>query len=430
MNLEVDYSPYRIQIETFSGPMDLLLYLIRREEVEIADIPIARIADQYLEYLETIEDLDLSLAGDFLLLAATLMEIKSRMLLPQEEQVADSDEDEDPRSELIQRLIEYKRFKDAARFLQGRGAVREQMFPRPDAVVEIPKEWSEEELLKQDPLEGVTLWDLLNAFTRVLKRTKPFVQAKVTYEEIPLQAFFHRIMQFLRSKPTCAFEELFLEGRDRNQVIGTFLALLELIRLKKVRVRQTEPFGTIWVEWVAGSALSDEEADQASAQFEFRPEDQPTYEGALDLAGRAERGPDEGEQPRSRATSIPAAEADVHIETLRSRHVTTSDDGAAEASATPLPGFATSSSFTPQVSLFAGPSSSPPPDAEDDVEEFGEEDEIDRALSEVVIPDVQREAIFPVRPEKAGEAPQEPAPETPHSDPGVEKTGPGPQPSE
>lgn len=392
MTQEIEYSAYRIQLEAFSGPMDLLLYLIRREEVEIWEIPISRITEEYLNYIEVMEAIDLSLAGDFLVMAATLMEIKSRMLLPPEEQVADEDEDEeDPRSELIQRLMEYKRFKDAARFLHSSGEPREFMFTRPEEVIKIPQEWLEEELLKKDPLEGVTLWDLLNAFTRILRRTKPIVQAKVTYEEIPLRVFFHRLMDQMRAKPTCAFEELFTDGLDRSTIIGMFLALLELVRLKKMRVMQSEPFGQIWVEWVTGASLSDDEVEEAAALFEQKPEDRPHYEGAFDLAGQGSVSP--ADSPASESDrDAPAETDDVDIETLRSRHLPPAPGEPIDESITPLPGFVSASTPFPGPAASAGEvASSPRFPQEEDVEEYGEEDEIDKALAEVIIPEVGRE---------------------------------------
>jgi hypothetical protein len=260
-------------------------------------------------------------------------------------------------------------------------------------VIQIPKEWLEEELKNLDPLEGVTLWDLLNAYVRVLQTAKPVVQAKVTYEDVPLPIFFHRITGLLQEKSPRPLEELFAK-LDRGHVIGTFLALLELVRLKKVTVVQTEEYGPIWVQWVAGASLSEEEVEEARVSLGDQPQDTPNYEGRLDLVSRS---PVEELLTAGPAEGSGTDGADVHIETLRSRHVAARHPEPLDASITPLPGFVhVEMQLSEGVSAPAGVPISEAPQ-EDGLAEFGEEDDIDRALAEVQIPDVDTENILSYR---------------------------------
>jgi segregation and condensation protein A len=385
--------------------MDLLLYLVRRQELEAGEIPISRIADQYLEHIEGIEDVDVNLAGDFLVMAATLMEVKSRELLPQEDLDAlDDEEDEDPSAELVQRLLQFKRFKDLSRRLGDASGRRDLMFSRPEHVIRIPKEWLEEELKNLDPLEGVTLWDLLNAYVKVIQTAKPVVQAKVTYEDVPLPIFFHRITGLLQQKSPRPLQELFTK-LERGHVIGTFLALLELVRLKKVTVVQTEDYGPIWVQWVAGASLSEEEVEEARVSLGDQPQEAPSYEGRLDLVSRS---PEDALAEAEPVDEAGAQAADVHIETLRSRHVAHHSEPL-DASITPLPGF-----VPVEMPLSEGVSdqaSTPISRAteEDGLVEFAEEDEIDRALAAVQIPEVETGNILGYRMEVIEEQPP-PAP--------------------
>lgn len=370
---EVDYSAYKIDMDMFSGPMDLLLYLIRREEVEIQEIPISKIADQYLQYMEMIEGLDLSLAGDFLIMAATLMEIKSRSLLPADYLDDLDDDEDDPSSELIQRLLEYKKFKDASRFLAVQGEARRMMYTRPHSVVKIRPEWIADELDGKDPLKGVTLWDLLNAFTKVMEQAKPIEHAKVTYEDVPLPVYFSRITALLEQKSPLPFESLFKKVNHRGEFIGTFLAILELARLKKIKFVQTENFQQVWVEWQAGAELSDDEVDGVNASFGY---DRPFYADGPDVI-------------KASATSAPGEELD--IETLRSQQ-------SKLVEATRYPKDETESSlpgFTPvEENPFENLDLSSDIDEAElaaiiDDEEFGEDDEIDRALSAIEVLDLE-----------------------------------------
>jgi len=237
-------SDYKVKLEVFEGPLDLLLYLIKKEEVDIYDIPIERITNQYMEYLTLMQMLNLEVAGEFLVMAATLMYIKSRMLLPADQQVTDAeaDEGEDPRWELIRQLVEYKKFKDAALQLGQREDEQSRIFPRQvgeglgiDADAEVP-------------LAEVSIFDLINAFNDVLKKAT----AREDFREIMEERFtvsdkIEEILYTLRDRSEMIFSELFAAASSRAEVVVTFLALLELIRLKRLKVRQDEAFGEIRV---------------------------------------------------------------------------------------------------------------------------------------------------------------------------------------
>ena len=236
-------SDYKVKLEVFEGPLDLLLYLIKKEEVDIYDIPIERITNQYVEYLTLMQMLNLEVAGEFLVMAATLMYIKSRMLLPADQQVTDTEaeEGEDPRWELIRQLVEYKKFKDAALQLAQREEDQANIFSRGavDAGIEIDQDV---------PLAEVSIFDLINAFNEVLKKAS----AREDFREIIEERFtvsdkIEEILYTLRDRSGIIFSELFAKASSRAEVVVTFLALLELIRLKRLKVRQGKAFGEIHV---------------------------------------------------------------------------------------------------------------------------------------------------------------------------------------
>ena len=236
-------SDYKVKLEVFEGPLDLLLYLIRKEEVDIYDIPIERITNQYMEYLSLMQMLNLEVAGEFLVMAATLMYIKSRMLLPADQQVTDheAEEGEDPRWELIRQLIEYKKFKDAALQLGRREDEQSNIFARGATAEDIPAG-------VEQPLAEVSIFDLINAFGEVLKRTS----ARDEFREIVEERFtvsdkIEEILYTMRDRSDIVFRELFAEAATRTEVVVTFLAVLELIRLKRLKVRQEKAFGEIHV---------------------------------------------------------------------------------------------------------------------------------------------------------------------------------------
>lgn len=238
---------YRVDLEVFEGPLDLLLYLIRREEVDIHEVCLERITGQYLEYLEVMKALNIEFAGEFLVMAATLLYIKSRSVLPPEEQTTAPGEDDplyehDPREELIRKLIEYRRFKDAALHLEVRLSEAEGLFPRPHA---------EDAPAAPDPgtiLGEVSLFDLIAAFQSALRRAgERMARHEVFEEEYAVADKIEEILRRVAATPRLWFGEVFEGARNRHEFVTIFLALLELIRLRQVRVRQETPFGDIEV---------------------------------------------------------------------------------------------------------------------------------------------------------------------------------------
>ena len=231
---------YPIRVANFEGPLDLLLHLIRRNQVNVYDIPIVLITDQYLEYLALMQELDLDVAGDFLVMAATLIHIKSRMLVPRLEQEAASEEEaEDPREALVRRLIDHQRFKAAAEMLHERETVRSAQWTRPDdRLAEIAGEKVEREL-------EVDLFSLLQAFQTVLARARERPPIPLPADVMPIETRIGQLITRLSETEACGFAELFEDASSRSDLITTFLALLEMIRLKLIRVFQAAPFDPI-----------------------------------------------------------------------------------------------------------------------------------------------------------------------------------------
>jgi segregation and condensation protein A len=236
----VDAMP--VSLEHFEGPLDLLLHLIKKNEVNIYDIPIALITSKYLETIELMQELDLDLAGEFLVMAATLIHIKSRMLLPRPETAAGVEGDEeDPRDALVRRLLEHQKFKAAAELLHEREQVRSAQWGRPDQrVAAIAGDEYEPEL-------EVDLFSLLTAFQAVVQRATQRPKVVLPPEQIPVEVRIDQLLARLSETEACGFEDLFADVHERSGLIVTFLALLEMIRLRLVRVFQAGSFGPIRV---------------------------------------------------------------------------------------------------------------------------------------------------------------------------------------
>jgi len=233
---------YKVKFEVFEGPLDLLLYLIKKEEVDIYDVNLTQLATQFIEYIDVMRMLDLEIAGEFLVMASTLMYIKSRELLPLDQQVETDGEDdgEDPRWELIRQLVEYKKFKDAAAQLQALEARQENIFPRLPA----RPEFAAEKPLRPD----VSLFDLLNAVNSILKRVSQKEDSRHVFEDKwTVSEKIELILKAITEEPRLKFSELFEGALSRTEVVVTFLALLELIRLKQIIVVQPEAFGEIGI---------------------------------------------------------------------------------------------------------------------------------------------------------------------------------------
>jgi len=256
----------KIQLEIFEGPLDLLLHLIKKNEVSITDIPIATITEQYLATLEVMETFNLDVAGEFLVMAATLIHIKSRMLLPLTDDEEGEEEGTDPRAELVQRLLEYQRFKDAADQLERREVLARDVFVRSAAPTE------------EVPPSGfrqVSVFDLLSALKRVIDRLPKDVVHEVTLDRITVREKMTLLLGSLRTCGSMLFEALFTGVKSRMEVVVTFLAMLELVRMRAIRVFQEEPGGPIEIEAAAGiddvpvaMALQDADDDQEGLDAE------------------------------------------------------------------------------------------------------------------------------------------------------------------
>jgi len=287
---------FRVDLESYNGPLDLLLFLIRREEVDIYDIPIARITTQYVSYVRMLETMDPNLAGDFLVMAASLMEIKSRTLLPTPPPEEQDEDFIDPRLELVRQLLEYKKFKDAARSLGAAGQLQALRHARRPV------------LDPGDPdeldIEEAQVWDLLEAFNRLLEQTGRRARTHdVVYDDTPVALHAADVVDSLeRSGGSQRFEDIF-EGRTKAELIGLFLALLELIRQKRIRAEQERPFGPITIHLlVAGASPAD--------TFEYAPPSENDPDGAPpDAPRQADQmpagPPPDATPPRDDATETP-----------------------------------------------------------------------------------------------------------------------------
>lgn len=227
-----------IRLDSFEGPLDLLLHLIKREEVDIWNIPIARITEQYLDYLQVMKDLNINLAGEWLVMAATLIYIKSRMLLPPDPVAAtDSVEEEDPRKELVYQLLEHQKFKNAAQMLYTREEVENAVWNKP------PKEVLED----GKEVVAVTLFDLLKAFSEVVKRFESLAQMEMDQEEVTIEQKLLEVRRLLLVHDTILFSSFFHQTMSKRHLIVTFLALLELVRLHEVWLYQKKAFDDIFI---------------------------------------------------------------------------------------------------------------------------------------------------------------------------------------
>ena len=232
---------YKVQLDVFEGPLDLLLYLIKKDELDIYDIPIERITSQYLEYMELMRMLDLNIAGEFIVMAATLMMIKSRMLLPPEERaVLEEEEETDPRWDLVRQLVEYKKFKDAAMHLEGLEERQSDVFGRgSDAATLGPA--------GDVALHDVSIFDLISAFNDVLKKVKTEELREIFAERYTVAEKIDMIVELIKTQDRISFSKLFVHVGSRHEIVCTFLAVLELIRLKQIVAKQEHSFGEILI---------------------------------------------------------------------------------------------------------------------------------------------------------------------------------------
>jgi segregation and condensation protein A len=235
---------YRVDLPEFHGPLDLLLYLVKKNEVDVRDIPIAAVADQFRQHLDILQVADIELAGDFLVLAATLMEIKSKMLLPQAVEQSQAEE-ADPRRELVRQLVEYKRFKEAAARLETRAAEQQRRLPRQAVSYVAPGE--SPGAISLPAVQPVELWDLVSAFGRLLSETKALEPQAVVEDDTPQQVYQEAVRESLQAAERVRFRDLFTPPYYRARLVGLFLAVLELIRRGEVVLEQDGSFGEIWI---------------------------------------------------------------------------------------------------------------------------------------------------------------------------------------
>ena len=229
---------YRVNLDVFEGPLDLLLYLIKKNDLDVYDIPIAFLLEKYMRYLDTIRELNIDLAGDFLLMAAELAHIKSRMLLP-EEGPAEEEEEVDPRADLVRRLLEYQRFKDASTRLARRAMLGRDVFVKP-----VPESL---ESKAESPIKG-DVYDLVEAFSNLLKRVPAEDFHDVTLDRISVSERIYQILGLMKRDRVITLNDLLPDKLSRYDVVITFLSLLEMSRLKMIHIYQSEPLGSLFIK--------------------------------------------------------------------------------------------------------------------------------------------------------------------------------------
>lgn len=231
----------RLQLGEFAGPLDLLLYLIRREQANIFDIPVARITDKYLEYIKLMERLDIAVAGEFLVMAATLIEIKSRMLLPQDPVAEGEEEPEDPRKELVDQLLEHQKFKLAAETLWTRATVEQAVFTR--GTIETDD---------NNPEVSATVFDLFEVFQKIMDRHREQIEMEIHREEMSLAEMLRNLRSRLKIEKTISLVKLFEEMSSKRELILAFISILEIVRTESVKLFQKETFGDVTLKLVEG----------------------------------------------------------------------------------------------------------------------------------------------------------------------------------
>lgn len=240
---DTDNIAYLVSTEAFEGPLDLLLHLIKKNEVDIYNIPIAAISRQYLDYLDVMRELNLDVAGEFLVMASTLIQIKSQMLLPQSaDPFLDDEKIEDPRAELVRRLLDYERYRDASMVLSARDLLERDVFARNFASPEL------DAFTNEDTLPDIELFELVDAFRRILAKVPKESFHEVGSENISIADRISDILEFLQGKDAVEFEELFVGSNTREYIVASFLAILELCRLRMIRIMQFETYGRILVK--------------------------------------------------------------------------------------------------------------------------------------------------------------------------------------
>jgi segregation and condensation protein A len=231
---------FRVQLDIFRGPLDLLLHLVRKHELEISTLQLGRVAEQFQQYLEVLQEIDINAVGDFLEVAGLLLEMKSQALLPRPEESVSEAEWSDPREQLVDRLLEYKQFKDAAWLLNERGLQWQQRYGR------LANDLPPREIAPQDqPIQEIALWDLVSAVGRVLRQHRVPQQQEIVYDDTPIHVFVGQIHEQLRHSGQVMFSEMFRPGMHKSSIVGVFLAVLELIRHHAIVAVQEDVHGDI-----------------------------------------------------------------------------------------------------------------------------------------------------------------------------------------
>lgn len=233
---------FRVELEVYRGPLELLLYLVRRQEIDLKDVAIARIVHQYFTYLQGLEKLDVDSVGDFVETASRLIEMKALEALPVTESTPDEEIMDDPREGLVERLLEYKKYRDVASLLEERSRRWQQTYPR--LADDLPQQ---QVAPAEQPIREVELWDLVSAFGRVLRTAEASPNANIVYDDVPIQSHMKMIHQRIVSDGRVGLMELLKSGMSKASVIGMFLAVLELVRHHCVEADQADPNGEIWV---------------------------------------------------------------------------------------------------------------------------------------------------------------------------------------
>jgi segregation and condensation protein A len=293
---------YRVNLDIFAGPMDLLLYLVRKEEVDVYDIPIAKITRQYLKYIEILKSLDIDLAGDFLVLAATLMEIKSAMLLPRvEPEQMEAEHAQDPRAELVRQLLAYKKFKDAANLLHAAADQQGERFKRPDNIISKMSQQQEPDV----DIDQINVWDLLEAFDAVCRATGQLANIRNIKDDTPIDLYEIELLDRLQTEGPLTFQRVFSGHPNRLVMIGLFLALLELVRGDLVWVEQMEGTSDLYLR-----PLTDEPAEKAVNRIIFATEEE--MEEEVEELEEATEEPLEAAAEEKEQPQAPPTEPDVN----------------------------------------------------------------------------------------------------------------------
>ena len=259
---------FRVQLDLFRGPLDLLLYLVRKHELDIRDLPIAAVTHQYLTHLEVLQQLHVDDVGDFLEIASTLVELKSQVVLPHGGEEVEAWDD--PREQLVERLLEYKKYKDAASMLDERSRDWQQHYPR------LANDAGPREIDPAgQPIREVELWDLVSAMGRILRDSQTTAPATIVYDDTPIHVYMHQIHTRLGRERRVSFSSMFQPGMHKSAIVGVFLAVLELARHHGVRTEQPDLHGEIWIipgeefdprAEIFGTPLASSEADEASTE--------------------------------------------------------------------------------------------------------------------------------------------------------------------